>query len=119
MNEDEIWDALEELHDEERVEHVPDDGEPKFRLTDLGVESAEELIGENDDAAMTIVAMAIQDVERKGDPEAVMRAIVKAGRILQADAGVNVMRLLKRHPKGDELVDTDVINEGMIEVFES
>lgn len=121
MDEDEIWDALEELWRDEKVEHVPTVGdvdEHHFSLTDEGTEYARDLLRENDEGVLMLVQLVLQGVDRPGDTEAVSEALVEFGVHLRDDVGVNVFRVLRRHSEEVQGIDVEDLPEAFIEDFD-
>lgn len=123
LSEGEALEALEELHHDGDVEVVPGVGsdmdEPGFRLTDSGVESAEEVLRENDDAVLMVVGMHLSRVGKINNSDAVTEALVEIGTHLRDDAGVNIFRVIGRNPDTLPIsVDVDGIPDELIEEFD-
>jgi hypothetical protein len=96
---DSVWAALEELYHDREVDVVPgigSDTDPAFELTDKGEESALTLLAESDEAVMFLVKTAIRHADEPLSEELVARVIAQLAPRLRDDAGVNLLRVLRR-----------------------
>lgn len=122
MDEDDAWDALEELWEEGKVEHVPGIGdvdEHRFTLTENGVEDAEQLLREDDDQVLWLFGFHLdRNVERKNNKDEMLDEIVSFAKTLRDTAGVNLFRVLARNPDVYEWIDADGLANDFIEAFD-
>jgi hypothetical protein len=120
-DDDDTWDALEELWEEEKIEHVPavgDVDDPQFKLTDEGRDAAREVLRENDDAVLMLLSIAVENVDRPNDESAVAEALVEFAGVLRDDAGVNAFRVLRRHPEKAPGIDVENIADEFVRRFD-
>lgn len=119
LSEDEVWDALEELHREGDIDHVPgigSDVDPAFTLSDSGVKRATEVLRESDEAVLYLVGLAAQDA-LKSD-HSVAEALVRFGGHLRDDADLNVFRVMRRHSERIDWLDVDGLPDEFVEAFD-
>lgn len=121
MTEDEVWEGLEELWEDELIEHVPalgDVDDHHFTLTDDGTRYAEQLLRESDDAVLLLVATAVDNVDRPGDSSAIASALVDIGKIIRDNAGVNIFRVMRRNPEQCPGLDVAELDEEFVAAFD-
>jgi hypothetical protein len=119
MTEEEVWDALEELHQDSKIDHVPgigSDVDPAFTLTDKGIESARHHLKENDEAVLLFVHVVLSEVDRPMDTTALAEALDDVGQHLRDDVGVNVFRVLRRQDV--DWFDAEGLPEEFVEVYD-
>lgn len=116
---DPIWDALEEMYRDGEVDVVPGiggDTEPAFTLTDKGLESATDLLSENDDAVLSLLVMVINQSEGEITADHVAEVIAKLAPRLRDDAGVNLLRVLQR--QDPPWFDADGLTQSDLEAYD-
>lgn len=122
MDEDETWDALEELWREGKIDHVPGIGDvdsPQFNLTDEGVKATRELFRENDDAVLMLLSIAVKDqVARPNDESELAEVLTTFAKKLRDDAGVNAFRVIRRNPEKAPGIDAEGLPEAFVEQFD-
>lgn len=118
----ETWDALEELHREGKIEMEPSgdpDAEPGFSLTEHGLANARDQLRENDEMVLFMVQVHLTEtVDRKKDEAEVAEALIDLAKWLRDDAGINVFRVLRRNPEAMEAIDFEGLGEGYISRFD-
>jgi len=121
MDEDEVWDAMESLHREGKVEVEPSgdpDGDPGFSLSEHGEAAAKDLLREKDDAVLMVLAEALKNVDRPGDPSNVAEALVDIAKFIRDDVGVNAFRVIQRNPEKAPGISAEDLSEAFIEQFD-
>lgn len=119
-SEEEMWDAIQELYDEGKIDHVLTDetDEPAFALSEKGVESARASLQENDAMVLYMVQIHLNEtVDRQKDESEVAEALIDLAKWMRDDAGVNVFRVLERSET--EIIDFEGLPEGFLERFDA
>lgn len=117
LSEDEVWGSLETLYGEGKVDHVAgigSDVKPGFTLTDEGIESAREVLRENDGALGMMLQLAVENAEPGEEPA----AIVSMAKQIRDDVGVNVFRRLRAHRDDIPAIDFEGLPEHFYDKFD-
>lgn len=123
-DDDEMWEALEELHREGRIRVEPsgdpDDPEPAFSLTEHGLASARDQLRENDEMVLFLIQVHLTEtVERKQDESEIAEALIDLAKWVRDDVGVNIFRVLKRNPEAAQAIDFDGLSEAFLQRFDA
>jgi len=118
-DQDPVWAALEELYHDGEADVVPgigSDTEPAFELTEEGEESAHTLFAKSDEAVMFLVKTVIRHADEPLSEGLVAQVIVELAPRLRDDAGVNLLRVLRRQDPA--WFDTDGLTESDVEAYD-
>lgn len=100
MTQDEIWDALEELHGDGLIDHVPgigSDVDPAFTLNEQGSEFARDMLQENEDALLYLTGIVLKQAEPFDSEKELARELIEFAEWINEDAGINVLRVINEN----------------------
>lgn len=121
MSEEETWDAIQDLYEEGKIDHVLTDetDEPAFTLNEKGMKSARQSLRENDAMVLFLIQTHLsRTVERRKDESEIAEALVDLAKWVRDDVGVNIFRVMERNPEAAEAIDFSGLSETFIEQFD-